>query len=250
MEINNNCKPIFIISHKYYIGFESYIEYYIQNIFKFYEDALVVVVDNNSNHKEEIFNKLKTYKNVILLENNITCKFELGAYKVGIRYLIDCELLEKYQYCIFTQDNFIIKNRLDFNQLRKNDINACQITSWNNDWEKSDVWVPVLRSIGLLDRLENSKLCWCNSFIVSTEKILKLYDYIKDITIITRHQSEAAERYIGRIIYELNEHKNYDIDGSIDSLDYYCHTVKIEDEVKSYFCKISQQKNELTRDKL
>ena len=72
-------KVIFIIAHKYFRGYESYIEYYINNIKKFYEKSLIIVVDNNSNYKDDIFDKLKIYDNVVLLDNDIKCKFEIGA---------------------------------------------------------------------------------------------------------------------------------------------------------------------------
>ena len=70
---------------------------------------------------------------------------------------------------------------------------------------------------------------------------------LTNIAVKTRHESEGSERYLGRILYELNEHRIFDIDGDIDLLDYYCHTVNVEQDTKHYFCKISQQKTENTK---
>jgi hypothetical protein len=87
--------------------------------------------------------------------------------------------------------------------------------------------------------------------VCSTEKCLKLYEYLKTIVIKYRFESEAAERYLGRIILELNENKNYDIDGDIMDLKrhYDCWTVNPYEKISGvYFVKKVQQKNENTVD--
>jgi hypothetical protein len=247
-----NNKVAFIISHKYIRNYESYIEYYIQNILKFYNNPLILVVDNNSNFKDDIFNNLKKYNNVVLLDNNITCKFEIGAYKVGLNYLNANNLINDYDYFVFTQDNFIIKNPYDFNNLDKNNVFAAQINSWkDNDWAHMDVSERVLKNINLFDKFKESKLCWCCSFVVSRQKINKLNDFMKDIVITTRYESCAAERFLGRIILELNDGKNFDIDGDIMDLKqkYDCWNVDLySDKYKTYFVKKVQQKTERTLD--
>lgn len=245
-------KLVFIIAHKYFRGYQTYIEYYVENINKYYDNSLIIIIDNNSQYKDDNFDKLKDKSNVILLDNNIDCKFELGAYQVGVKYLIDNDLIGKYDYCIFTQDNFILKNKYEFNLLKENNIKACQINSWPNDWAKMDVCEPILRQLGLFDKFNESKLCWCNSFIISADKIELLYAYLKQIVITVRHQSEASERYLGRILLELNEGTNdYDIDGDISILKnkYDCWTVNPYGDINSYFVKMVQQKNERTTDK-
>jgi len=78
----DNYKVCFIISHKYYRNYESYIQYYVDNIQKFYPESLCIIVDNNSTHIDDIINKLNTYNNVIILSNVSLCKFEIGAYKL------------------------------------------------------------------------------------------------------------------------------------------------------------------------
>jgi hypothetical protein len=87
IDINN--KIVFIIAHKYIRGHATYLKYYTDNIKKYYPQALTIVVDNNSNHIDEIFQTLEQSDQLILLTNSIDCKFEIGAYRVGMRYLID-----------------------------------------------------------------------------------------------------------------------------------------------------------------
>src|SRR3972149_7218479 len=106
----DNYKLVFIIAHKYFRGYESYLKLYITNIQNFYNDALILVVDNNSNFKDDIFNNIKSNINIIFLDNDIECKFELGAYQIGLKYLITNNLIDKYDYIVCTQDNFILKN--------------------------------------------------------------------------------------------------------------------------------------------
>ncbi len=242
-----NDKLFFIIAHKYYRNYVNYTEFYVKNIKKFYPNSQIIIVDNNSTHKNPCFETIRN-DGVIILDNDNLCKFELGAYKVAINYLNNNKLIEKGSYFIFSQDNFILKNKYDFNNLKSEDVRACPIVSWDNDWEFFFICRPILESLGLLSDLEKVNFCWCNSFILRSDKILEFYNYIKDIIIVDRIGSMATERYLPRIFWELNNKKNFDIDGKIEDLDYYCHTVDITDDVSNFFCKISQQKNEKTID--
>ena len=104
--MNNIC---FIIAHKYVRGYPSYVKHYINNVKAAYGDeALVIITDNNSEHKDDIFDQLKDLEGVILLDNNIESKFELGGYQVGLQYVLDNNLTDKYEYYVFTQDTFIL----------------------------------------------------------------------------------------------------------------------------------------------
>lgn len=215
--MKNTSKIVFIISHYYLRGYKSYTKFYVENINKFYENPLIIITDNNSEHKNDIFDDLKDIKNVVLLDNNIECKYELGAYQVGLRFLIEKNLLYNYDYCVFTQDNFVIKNLFDFNSLKEKNVKACPINSWNNDRALEGITERVLSNLGLYDdKMDETMLCWCVSFIISTEKINTFYEYLKKIIIKDRVASEASERYLGRILYELNEHVNVDIDGNME----------------------------------
>ena len=260
--IEDKNKPVFIIAHKYFRGYESYVEYYINNIKKYYEQALIIIVDNNSTHVEDIFNNLQKYENVVLLNNDIECKFEIGAYQLGLKYLIDNDLIKNYPYVVLTQDTFILKNKVDFNQFFNDNIKACTINTYFQDGMLQHISNEVLSNLGLLSDLDKVTFCWCCSFIISNENVIKLHDYFKKIVITNREQSCAAERYLARILWELNDYKNNDIDGDIRYLGetwngnrnpdpkYDCHSVNPYDEnIKTFFVKRAQQKTEKTLDK-
>lgn len=247
-------KVCFIIANKYYRGYESYLSYYINNIHTLYPEALTIVVDNNSKYSEDVFSSLRDLRNVVLLIND--CKdggFELGAYKTGIKYILDNNLVDQYSFYVCTQENFLLKNFFDFKQLLEKQTYALPINSMQNDWYAMDVCQPVLQQLGLFDNLDKVTFCWCSSFIVANKKLEQLYGYLKQIVQTRRHESEAAERYLARILWELNEHKPCgDIDGDCRDLPgkyYDCWSVDLRGEVRSYFAKRVQQRNEHTRDR-
>ena len=253
----NDYKLTFIIAMKYYRGYESYLKYYVENIHKFYLNSLIIIIDNNSTYKDDVFDQLKDYSNVILLDNDIESKFELGSYQVGIKYLINHNLLDS-DYYIFTQDNFILKNRYDFNILGANNIMACPINSFHYDGYMSHIVSDVLSKINLNNNMDKITFCWANSFIVHKQKIMELYNYIKNIVIKVRVESEASERYMARILWELNNYVNFDIDGPIQQqlyehsspAAYDCDKVNPYDKITGvYFLKKVQQKNENTTNK-
>lgn len=247
--LNPNNSPIFIISHKYFRGYESYLKYYVGNIRLFYPGSRIIIVDNNSLHAEDIFSTIEKDDNIMFLTNDIECKFELGAYQVGIRYLLEQNWF--YEYVVMVQDTFVLKNKFDFNQLSTNNVKACTINSFYQDGVEAHTCMEVLTNLGLYDNLDKVTFCWCSSFIVRKEKIQQLYEYLKKIVITVRSQSCASERYLARILWELNDHKNYDIDGDRRDLHtkYDCHSVNMYDNVNSFFVKRAQQKNETTIDK-
>ena len=214
---------------------------------------MIIVVDNNSKYKDDVFSKI-TDKNVVFLENDIECKFELGAYICGIKYITSNNLLQNYDYYIMTQDNFVVKNKYDFNKLKDLNITACPINSGVydvSDHKLAEICNQVLTNINLNDHLTEITFCWCASFIIHFSKIEQLYSYIKDIIITTRVESMASERYLARLLYELNEHKNFDIDGDIRLLKNFYDCWKINfynNNIKTYFVKKVQQKTEKSLD--
>ena len=251
-QLTNPNKTCFIIAHKYFRGYTSYLKLYIERILSYYPEALVIVVDNNSTHKEEIFNTIDSTLNVVFLDNNIESEFELGAYRVGLSYLIDNNLTQEYSYIILTQDNFILNKRLDFQSLRELDIKACPINSYFPDGAIAEVWHPVLDRLGMNNNLDKITFCWCSSFVISNENVERLYGILQTIVQQTRRDSEGAERYLARILWELNNYSNFDLDGDIRDLKnkYDCWNVDpYRDTVDSFFTKVVQQKTERTVDK-
>lgn len=254
----NNVDPnkvCFIIAHKYFRGYESYLSYYLGNIQKLYPDALTIVVDNNSTYVEDIFGPLRNLKNVVFLINTGS-GFELGAYREGLKYVINNNLVNEYSYFILAQDTFILKNYFDFNQLIEKQVYALPINSmWlGGDSYARDIGNKVLTDIGLsTDNWSRANFCWCSSFIVANHKINQLSGYLNNIVQTVRHESEAAERYLGVILWELNDRKEtIDIDGGCKDLHlrfYDCWNKNVYAPVSSIFRKHVQQKTQDTRDK-
>ncbi len=246
-------KVCFVISHKYYRGYESYLKHYISNIQTFYPDALTIIVDNNSKYPEDVFADLRGLDKIVILTNDIESKFEMGAYTIGLKHIIENNLTQDYSYYIFTQDNFVLKNRYDFDKLIKSETYALPINSMHADGHAMDVCIDVLNKIGLNDNWDKINFCWCNSFIIASKKIQQLYGYLKTIVQKRRHESEASERYLARILWELNERRHCgSIDGNcieLPSKHYDCWRVNIYDNATTYFVKRVQQKNEHTVDK-
>ena len=248
-------KLLFIIAHKYCRGYESYLEYYINNIQTFYgDDAYILIVDNNSIHLQDIQLKISKYKNVKIIINTSDSCYEMGAYRFGINFMN--EQINEFEYIIFTQDTFIIKNKYDFNNLILNDVKACTIVSHNeyvNDERPFSFYneeiKKVLEQINLYNKLNEITFCWCLAFILHKSAVNDFMKFTNHIKITKKIDSEAGERYLARILYELNNHKNFDIDGSYYSLKYDCRFTNIYNKLDEYyFQKINQSKNENTLD--
>jgi hypothetical protein len=255
--LNEDFRLCFIISHKYYRNYKSIIELYIQNINKYYKNSYILIVDNKSKWLEDIINITKPYENVKIIINESNCFFEIGAYKYGINFLKNNNLLKNFDYFVFTQDNFIVNKKYDFNNLKKNDVNACTLYSFyqffGDKQEMIEYCKNVLTNIGLYNRLDEITFCWCSSFILHNSKVEIFYDYVKDIVITKRTESEASERYLARILYELNSHINFDIDGDIRNSIFCKHDYnkfEILENINNthHFVKIFQNKNENTED--
>lgn len=214
---NDNYKVCFIIANKYVRNSCSFLDYYVSNIQKFYKDSLILIVDNNSEILQDVRERLEPYKspNLILLTNNSDGKFELGAYKVGINYILSNNLLNEYNYYVFSQDSFILKNKYDFNNLVQNNIFAMPIKTHINDScnrHAHDYYSPlvqkILKRLHLEDKIDELRLCWANSFVLHKSKVEQFMTIVFDI--ITKNKDDACEceRFLSPILYTLNNYKN------------------------------------------
>jgi hypothetical protein len=248
----SSLRACFIIACKYYRNYESSIPIYIENICNFYPDALIILVDNNSTYFDDIRNQFTNHKNVVMLANNIPCKFEIGAYKVGTAYLLDNHI-QDIDYVFFTQDNYILKNKIDLQVLEQDQITASALFAYLSidPLSQQNFYAPtsqyILQKIGLQNSIHKLALCWCNSFMLHISKIGDFFEIIKDIMIVNRPESVDSERYLSAILYYLNSGKISQIDDDIsyESLSF--------DELKKYtgnqyFIKFHQSKNENTPD--
>jgi hypothetical protein len=239
----------FIIAYKYYREYKTYIKYYVDNIQKFYPNALTLIVDNNSRYlNEDIIPQFENYNNLVILINDSECKFELGAYKVGLQYILDKNLSEKYSYYICTQDTFVLKNKYDFNYLTDNNIFACSIIKQDVDHDRSnqELFESILKEINMYDCLDKIAFCCCNSFILHNSKIAQFVNITKNIVITDKRGSGCSERFLSRILYELNNNEIYSLyhihelynPGTIIRYDFFSPSVIYQDlDEDIYFVK-------------
>lgn len=254
---------LFIITHKYNRNYKTYIKYYVNNIQKFYPNSFILIVDNNSEHIQDIIDIFKDYKNLKIIINNSICKFEIGAYKVGIKYIRKNKFLRKnFDYYVFSQDNFILKNKFDVKkELYNKNIKACSINHgilksksmmkyiiWGI-LENDDTSKKILKRLNIYDRIKEFNITWCHSFILHKDKLKEFYDIVRDIVITSRQKgSIQSERYLSGILYYLNNYKSVSLCGNFINNDYDFLKIDIEkDSSKSYFVKRSQDKNENTK---
>lgn len=252
-------KICFVIAIKYYRNYTSYIQHYVDNIQKFYQNSYIILVDNNSTHIQDIIDILKDYKNLKIIINNSECKFEIGAYNEGIRYIQNNNLIDVYNYFVFSQDTFVLNNKFNFDELTINNIYACCFNHYDNiPFENNlniydDICIKILNKINIYEKLNEYNCCWCNSFILHKSKINDYYNIVKDEIIICRFGgSVQSERYLSGILYYLNNYKYISICGDMSSpsiLGYDCWNVDIKNNnFQTYFIKSVQQKNENTID--
>jgi hypothetical protein len=100
----------------------------------------------------------------------------------------------------------VLKKKYDFNILKENNINACTIYRHHQDGIEFEKYKNVLESINLFNRLDEITFCWCSSFILNKENINLFYNITQNIILTIRKDSEASERYLARILYELNNY--------------------------------------------
>jgi hypothetical protein len=259
-----NYKCCFVIAQKYYRNYKSYIKYYVDNIQNFYPDSFILIVDNNSRYLEDVTNLLKNYNNLKIIINNIECKFEIGAYNEAIRYIKKENLLNNFEYFIFSQDTFVLKNKFDIQkELVDKNIFACSFNCFENDknilnyqhniLKEDPICINILKKINCLDKIEECNIAWCSSFILHKSKIYDYYDIVKDEIITERFNgSIQSERYLSAICYYLNNNNYVSLCGNAinpNTLGYDCWKVDIEnDKLDNFFVKKVQQKNEKTKD--
>jgi len=245
--------------------YTSYIAYYVHNINKYYNDALIIIVDNESTYQEDVFAQFRSVGNVVILVNTTEHKFEAGAYLLGINFILDNKLEDKYNYFVFTQDTYILKNPYDFNELLSHDIKACPLSFGDGIQDFSIQTIkPMLISMNLWSEhtkvnkvslryfnvnIQNKILqCFCNSFIIHNSKIIDLHSCLSSIKITSRLDSEICERVFAWMLYKLNNDKNYQIDIN-PYTKYSSFTVNPFNNFKhGYFVKKMQHKTEHTKD--
>jgi len=217
----NEHKICFIIAHKYSRNCYSYIKTTVDNIQKFYPESFIVIVDNNSKNIEDIYDVFLDYSNLNIVINDSNSKYEVGAYIHGLNWLIEKNFLN-YNYYVFLQDTLVFMKKYDFSILENKNVKATSIIGFNYNRGGGIEYLreqqrTILEPRDLFNEFDNIIGCWGSNFIIHKDKFMQLHDYINDIVLTTKLDSETSERYMGRIIYELNEHnENFNIDGDID----------------------------------
>ena len=243
--MSDSYKLLFIIALKYYRNYDTFIKYYVDNIQKFYQNSFTLIVDNNSKYIDDVHTMFNGYDNVKIITNTSSKKMDIGAYLFGMDYLIENNLISTYDYFVFSQDTYILKNKYDFNILIENNVTAAAVHSCpvGPDLLSKE----IIENLHLTPVLDKITLCWCNTFILHKSKILELREMLKPIVVFNKEYSCLAERYLSGMLYMLNTN-------SIFALDYTPQTYirQISNPETStenrYFIKILQNKNELTQD--
>lgn len=245
MSENSVC---FVIANKYYRNYPSHLNHYVNNIIKFYKNSFVLIVDNNSKYISDF--KFE-YDNVVLLDNTSECKFELGAYKFGIKYLIENNMISKYNYYVFAQDTFVLNNFFDFNKLIENNTTAAPLISGRIGFDANSHYnVPfindVIKKINLIDDIPNFTYCLSNSFVLHNSKLEEFLDITKDLIITVKLKSQYCEPLLSGILYHLNNMVNTYIDRpNLEDKGYHEGNVNVENNnLPNYFIKRVYDKNE------
>lgn len=246
----------FIIAHKYYRTYQTFIKYYVDNIQNFYGNrAYIVIVDNQSNYIEDITKMFENYERLTILINTSECKFEQGAYTIGINYILENNLFHLFDYYVCTQDTFILKNKFDFNILAAKCTTACPINLYHmpiTDYMEQPYVMEYIEKLDMVDYIGQFDICFCNSFILHKSRIHRFLLLTKDFVITTKEQHQATERYFGVILYHLNNGITESIDGYANDyniLGYHPHTWNpMERDTFRYFMKHTQFKGEHTID--
>lgn len=225
----DNINICFIIACKYYRNTVSHLKEYIDNIINLYNNASIIIVDNNSTDIYDIYQLFNAYKNVTIIINIHICKYELGAYNFGINYLIKNNLIDKHTYYIFTQDTFVIHSYYDFNNLVTNNVSACPIISsykgtFTNDLKDRmghyighpDQYLikNTIIELGMIDLIPELTFCFASSFVLKYDKLDSFLQLTKNFIIDNKVKSESCERIFSGILYLLNGYKNTSIENT------------------------------------
>lgn len=241
-------KLCFIITCKVYHNYTSYLTMYVNNIINFYNDSLIILVDNNSDYSE-YFNQFRNIKNVVILENISEQKFEIGANNFAINYIINNNLIFDYYIC--TGDTFILVNNYNFEILKNKNICACTINYIPNNVIKDNLMVRnKLCEINLADLVnEPYDGCLSSSFVCNHDSLLKINLYTKNIRVTSKNDAMNYERLLGALIYLCNNHQNYCLEekNNTQILYDFWNVDPNKDKHKCLaFLKIGQGKSELT----
>jgi len=225
----DNINVCFIIACKYYRTADSHLKEYVNNIINLYNDAFIILVDNNSPDICDIHFLFNIYKNVAIITNTDTCKYELGAYNFGINYLIQNNLVNKYTYYVFTQDTFLIHSYYNFNNLIDNNISACPIVNshkgtFTNDLtnymphysDNSDKYLikDTIINLDMVNLIPELTFCFANSFVLRYDKLNDFFQLTKHLIIDNKLKSESCERIFSAILYLLNGKHNFSIENT------------------------------------
>jgi hypothetical protein len=193
-------------------------------------------------HLKDIEIVLYNYKNIVILTNTSDSKFETGAHSFGLKWLIENDK-NNYDYYVFTQDNFIIENKYDFNKLKYFNIQACSIVEHQEHfaWIYNNKKKTILNNYNITGEYGHNNICWACSFIIDKNKLCKLYNYIKYASLKEKTDSCIYERILGFIIRELEPIK-FIVDGFLTETKYTSKTDKSIMYSFKYFKKISQNK--------
>ena len=129
----DNYSCCFIITQKYSRNYKSYIKSYVDNIKRFYSNHFIIIVDNNSNNLEDVQSLFVDYTNMVILVNDSPSKFELGGFIYGLKWLIQHDKINSYDYYVFSQDTLVMINKYDLNILKSNNITACVMVEFDQN---------------------------------------------------------------------------------------------------------------------
>lgn len=250
-------KICFVIALKYYRTHPVYIREYVDNIRKHYTDSFIIIVDNNSEHIEDITFE---YDNVIIITNTSDQKFELGAYNLGIKYIIDNGLTEKYEYYTFTQETFMLCEKFDIGELANNGVKACPLVcskqgsfarEFINEFvfgRKETLIIDTITELGLTSKIPELTFCFASSFILHKSKLSNFNKMTSHIKILNKIHSQCCERFLAGIFYILNDGVNTALEDKLVD-DFYSSICPGNIIKLTYFTKYLHFRNENTIEK-